>query len=100
MINLSQIQGFDWDDGNAEKNWTKHNVTPEECEGAFNDNFLLILPDKIHSQKETRYHALGKTINNKFLFIAFTVRNNQIRIISARNMNKKERKIYDKTKKN
>ena len=95
MINLSQLTGFDWDDGNTNKNWTKHRVDYKECEEIFNDNFLFILPDNVHSQKENRYHALGKTNHNRFLFISFTVRNNKIRIISARDMNKKERKIYE-----
>ena len=96
MINLSQLQGFNWDDGNAEKNWVKHKITPEECEKVFNDVFLLILYDKLHFKKEIRYYALGKIINNRFLFIAFTVRGDKIRVISARDMNKQERKIYAK----
>ena len=95
MINLSQLIGFDWDDGNTDKNRTKHGVDYKECEEIFNDIFLFILPDDFHSQKENRYHALGRTNNNRFLFMSFTIRNNKIRIISARDMNKKERKIYE-----
>ena len=94
MINLSQLIGFDWDDGNMEKNWEKHKVNFKECEEIFNDSLLLVLPDNLHSQKEDRYHALGRINNNRFLFISLTIRKNKIRIISARGMNKKERKIY------
>ena len=96
MINLSQLQGFSWDRGNLTKNWLKHKVYLNECEEIFFNKSLLILPDKLHSQKEKRYHALGKTNNSRFLFVAFTIRNNKIRIISARDMNIKERKIYEK----
>lgn len=61
-----------------------------------NNEPLLILPDKAHSQIEERYHALGKTNDNRLLFIAFTFRNKKVRIISARKMSNKEKKIYEK----
>ena len=65
MINFSKIIGFDWDDGNIEKNWIKHKVSFKECEEIFFNEPLLILDDIKHSQKEYRYFALGKTNNNK-----------------------------------
>lgn len=95
MLKLSQIIGFDWDGGNIDKNWTKHNVKVEECEQVFFNKPLLIFSDHKHSKKETRLYALGKTIDNKLLFISFTIRIKKIRIISARKMNKKEQKIYE-----
>ena len=96
MINFSKITGFNWDDGNIEKNWIKHKISFKECEEIFFNEPLLILDDIKHSQKEYRYFALGKTNNNKFLFIVFTIRLNKIRIISARIMNKNEKKQYEK----
>lgn len=95
MFKLSQIIGFDWDSGNVDKNWTKHKVKAEECEQVFFNKPLLIFPDHKHSEKEKRHYVLGKTIDNKLLFISFTIRKNKIRIISARKMNKKEQKIYE-----
>ena len=99
MLKLSQIIGFDWDNYNIDKNWLKHRVLPEECEQVFFNKPIFIYPDFKHSQKETRFHALGKTHINRTLFIVFTVRRKKIRIISARDMNNKERKKYDKQEK-
>ncbi|MCK4554056.1 BrnT family toxin [Candidatus Parcubacteria bacterium] len=97
MINLSQLEGFDWDDGNAEKNWAKHKVTPEECEEAFFDEDKKITKDKLHSNNEDRYIFIGKTTQERLLYSVFTVRNNKIRIISSRDINKKEIQLYEKT---
>ncbi|MFH1565518.1 MAG: BrnT family toxin [bacterium] len=95
MIDLTKLEEFDWDTGNIHKNWIKHGVDNKECEEIFNNEPLLILPDNIHSQVEERYHALGKTNNGRLLFAAFTFRNNKVRIISARKMSNKEKKIYE-----
>lgn len=95
MFNLSRIVGFDWDKGNISKNWKKHKVKAEECEQIFFNKPLIISPDPKHSQIEDRFYALGRTIEGKLLFIAFTIRKNKIRIISARIMNKIEKKIYE-----
>jgi uncharacterized DUF497 family protein len=95
MIDLSVISGFDWDDNNREKNWDKHGVLASECEEVFFNLPLLLQPDPSHSQKETRYYVLGQTIIGRRLFIAFTIRGDKIRVISARDMSKKERSIYE-----
>lgn len=95
MIDLSQIIGFDWDENNREKNWEKHGVLASECEEAFFNLPLLLQSDPSHSQKEPRYYVLGHTIADRRLFIAFTVRQNKIRVISARDMSRKERSIYE-----
>ncbi len=97
MIDLSQITGFDWDENNREKNWEKHRVLAGECEEVFFNLPLLLQPDPTHSQEEPRYYVLGHTITGRWLFIAFTVRENRIRVISARDMSKKERKFYEQT---
>lgn len=89
------VVGFDWDDGNRDKNLLKHKVSNGECEQAFFNEPLIIMPDTKHSQKERRYAAFGLTDENKKLTIIFTVRGNLIRVISARRMNGKERRFYE-----
>lgn len=96
MLKLSQIKGFDWDNYNIDKNWLKHQVTPEECEQVFIDKKNKTLRDTFHSEKEKRYIIIGKTFAQRLLFIAFTVRSNRVRIISARDLKKnKEIKLYE-----
>ena len=96
MTKIFQFTTFDWNKGNLDKNWKKHNVSNSECEEVFFNEPLLISEDEKHSQKEKRLQALGKTENNRLLFISFTIRNNNIRIISARNMSRKEKQHYEK----
>ena len=91
---LEQCVGFQWDAGNTDKNWINHKVTIIECEQIFFNQPLLITDDVKHSRTEKRYYVLGKTDMDRKLFIAFTIRKNLIRIISARDMNKKEKKNY------
>ena len=93
-VSLPEFRGFDWDDGNIEKNWLAHHVTPQEAEQAFFNRPLVVADDEKHSQAEKRYHVLGQTDEDRPLFIAFTVRKQRVRVISARDMNRKERKVY------
>ena len=92
--NLSKCTSFQWDEGNLDKNWLKHEVSFSECEQVFFNLPLVTCKDAGHSEKEERYYVLGKTDAERFLYIVFTVRKKQIRIISARDMNKKERQVY------
>jgi uncharacterized DUF497 family protein len=92
---LRHCLGFEWDKGNIDKNWIKHKVSSSECEQIFFNHPLLIQNDILHSTTEERYYALGKTDISRFLFVVFTVRNNLIRVISARDMSRKERKAYN-----
>jgi hypothetical protein len=96
MIDLSQITGFDWDSGNARKN-EKHGVSMAEAEQVFFNAPLLLLEDGGHSQNEPRVHALGKTDEGRTLHITFTLRQSGrlIRVISARDMHRKERAVYE-----
>ncbi len=96
MINTDQFDGFDWDAGNSEKNWLKHGVTPAECEEVFFNQPLLVASDPSHSEREPRYFALGRTDGERQLFVAFTGRGTKIRVISARDMSRRERAIYAK----
>ena len=97
MIDLSYVTGFDWDENNREKNWEKHQVLAGECEEVFFNLPLLLESDPDHSQKEPRYYVLGHTIAGRRLFIAFTIREDKIRVISACDMSKKERSICEQT---
>lgn len=91
---LEQCTGFQWDRENSGKNWIRHRVTDSECEQVF-FNKPIISADVIkHLKTEKRWYALGRTDQSRYLFVVFTIRKNLIRIISARDMNKKERKIY------
>ena len=87
---LRQCHGFDWDEANTDKNWFKHKVSPTECEQIFFNHPLVIQDDIKNSDNEKRFYALGKTDMKRFLFIAFTVRTDLIRVISARDMSRKE----------
>lgn len=96
MVDLARFTGFKWDEGNARKN-EKHGVLPMEVEQVFFNQPLLLLDDVRHSQVEPRFHALGKTHGGRLLHITFAVREEatKIRIVSARDMHRKERTIYE-----
>lgn len=96
MIDLSAIVGFDWDSGNERKN-DKHGVSMAEAEQVFFNAPLLLLDDVGHSQQEARFHALGQTDEGRPLHITFTLRRSSelIRVISARDMHRKERSVYE-----
>lgn len=98
MIDLGKVSGFDWDDGNARKN-DKHGVSMAESEQVFFNEPLLLIADTKHSYGESRFHALGKTDDGRMLHITFTLRqaDKKIRVISARDMHRKERAIYEQT---
>jgi hypothetical protein len=87
--------GFEWDKNNKLKNWEKHKVDFRECEQLFFNRPIKTFLDVKHSQVENRYAGLGITDEGRKLFIIFTIRNSKIRVISARDMNQKERKLYE-----
>jgi uncharacterized DUF497 family protein len=92
---FSECLGFDWDTSNIDKNWLKHRVSPAECEQIFFNRPLVVREDIAHSKTEIRFYTLGQTDSKRQLFIVFTVRNNLIHIISARDMSRKEKKVYN-----
>lgn len=96
-MQLLQPIAFEWDEGNHQKNTLKHQVENSECEQVILNENSLLFDDFLHSTRETRYNIIGLTDNQKMLFIAFTIRNNRIRVISARKADKKERRLYEKT---
>src|SRR6266571_3063816 len=102
MLDVDRVEGFDWDEGNKRKSEERHGVSHSESEQVFFSVPLLMLQDIKHSQGEPRFHALGKTESGRLLHITFTTRaeGNKIRVISARDMNRKERMIYEEKSQN
>lgn len=96
-FDFSKVEGFDWDKGNLE-HIKKHNVEYTECEEAFLSEGPNITEDESHSQIEERYRVYSETSKGRLLFIIITLRENKIRVISARDQNKKERKEYKEGK--
>jgi uncharacterized DUF497 family protein len=96
MFALERVIGFDWDAGNSRKSTDKHGVSQAEAEQVF-FNDPLVLADPAHSGSEVRFHALGRTDEARLLHITFTLRQSgvKIRVISARAMHRRERRIYE-----
>jgi uncharacterized protein len=96
MIDLDRVESFEWDAGNRGKN-VKHGVADGEAEQVFLGEPLFISPDPAHSSYESRFHALGQSFDGRLLHVTFTLRNDgrRLRVISARDMHRKERSIYE-----
>jgi uncharacterized protein len=92
---MQEINGFDWDNGNKSKSLIKHTVTIEEAEQVFMDQLAMFFEDREHSDIELRFKVLGVTRQDRLLTVAFTIRNNKIRVVSARDMQRNERLVYD-----
>ncbi len=97
MIDFGLVVGFEWDKGDARKH-EKHGVSQSEAEEVFFDARLLMSPDAHHSADEPRLHALGLTLTGRLLHVTFTLRvdGTRIRVISARDVHRKERQIYER----
>lgn len=93
---LDECIGFDWNEANAQKNWQRHQVTQEEAEDVFFNEPLTVRGDIRHSRREKRYYALGQTSTGRHLFVALTIRRKLIRVISVRDMNRREQEFYGK----
>lgn len=91
---LAEVTGFEWDAGNASKNWTKHTVSQPECEQVFFNAPRALAADFGHSAREPRWFALGQTDAGRLLLVVFTLRGSLIRVISARPMSRREREVY------
>jgi uncharacterized DUF497 family protein len=94
MDRLRGCTGFQWDQGNAEKNWKRHSVSRNEAEEVFFNEPLVVADDEAHSASEERYYILGPTNRRRLLFVVFAIRRRRIRVISARDMTKRERELY------
>jgi uncharacterized DUF497 family protein len=97
MIDLGRVEGFEWDSGNDRKNADKHGVTQSEAEEVFFGEPLLLVRDARHSTLEPRFHALGRTDAGRRVHVTFTLREDgmRIRVISARDMSRRERAVYE-----
>jgi uncharacterized protein len=91
---IEQCKGFQWDAANSGKIWVRHHVTPTECEELFFNHPLIVGEDHKHSSAEGRMYSLGQSDAGRLLFVAFTIRGRFIRVVSARDMSRKERRIY------
>ena len=96
---LAACTGFDWDEANVAKNWERHRVTPEEAEDVFFHDPFVLRSDSAHSRREKRYSALGKTAQGRKLFVAFTIRRKLIRVISVRDVSRREDEEYQRHEK-
>jgi len=90
---LTKLNDFEWDLGNID-HIKKHNFKIKECEDSFLNKPLFISEDKSHSQAETRYKLMGRSSESRNLILVFTIRRDRIRVISVRDQNKNERKLY------
>jgi uncharacterized protein len=96
--NLAKCRGFQWDEDNAEKNWVKHRVSRGETEQVFFNRPLVLTAGEQRAESTPRYYALGQTDANRLLFIVFTIRDDLIRVVSARPMSRRERRVYEHAK--
>ncbi len=92
---LSEATGFEWDEYNSKKNQDAHGVEPGECEELFFNQPLLVVEDRKHSGMEPRFHAMGASDSGRKMLAVFTLRGSKIRVISVRDMSRKERAIYE-----
>jgi uncharacterized DUF497 family protein len=92
---FEKFAGFQWDEGNSNKNLLKHHVEDWECEQLFFNEPLLVLDDPKHSLVEKRWAAFGRTDGGRLLVVIFTRRGKLLRVISAREMNRKEILFYE-----
>lgn len=95
-MSLGRCTGFEWDFANADKIWNRHEVSRAECEQVFFNRPLVVADDQEHSGAEKRYYALGKAESGRRLFVVFTIRGELIRMISARDMSRRERRVFDR----
>jgi uncharacterized DUF497 family protein len=99
-FDVESLSGFDWDDGNIYKNEALHNISYKFIEEVFFNEPLLIIEDFEHSDNECRCVVYGMDNKNNKIMVVFTIRNELIRVISARNMTKQEKKFYENNKNN
>ena len=91
---LGDLDGFEWDEGNSDKNWHNHQVRQAEAEQVLLNRPVVVAADLKHSRTEARYLALGRTESGRYLAIVFTTRGTLVRVISARPMSRVERRVY------
>ncbi len=93
---FESLEGFQWDEGNSEKAWVRHEVSHAECEQLFLNRPIIVTFDEDHSKPERRCVALGHADSGRQLIIVFALRGSLLRVISGRPMSRRERGIYAK----
>jgi uncharacterized protein len=93
---VAGLSGFEWDEGNANKNWERHGLSRAEAEQVFLNAPIVLAAYVGHSSREQRFGALGRTSADRLLAIVFTIRGDLLRVISARPMSRRERKLHVK----
>ncbi len=86
---------FDWDENKAVSNRSKHGVSFEEAKTVFDDPLYVDFYDPAHSEEEDRYLIVGESNQRRLLIASYTERGNLIRLISAREVTRTERKVYE-----
>jgi uncharacterized DUF497 family protein len=97
LDDIAKCDGFEWDDDNVFKNWHRHGVSPAECEEVFFNRPFVVGRDAEHSRSESRFFALGLSDSGRGLFVVFTLRETLIRVISARDMTRREWRRYGRS---
>ena len=91
---FENLEGFQWDEGNSEKTWVRHEVSQAECEQLFLNRPIVVTFDEDHSKVERRFVALGRADSGREITVVFTIRGSLLRVISGRPMSRRERGIY------
>lgn len=89
------IEGFEWDENKAQQNLAKHDVSFVEAATVFLDSLSVTVDDPDHSQSEQRYIIIGYSNRGRLLVVVHVDRGDNIRIISARQATRYERRIYE-----
>ena len=86
---------FEWNPDKARSNLKKHEVSFNEASTVFNDPLSMTFPDPNHSYSEDRYVIIGLSSAGRILVIPHTDRADRVRIISAREATRNERRFYE-----
>jgi len=86
---------FEWNETKAGINQKKHGISFFEAAEVFSDDHSSCIHDPDHSHDEDRYLLFGVSLQGNHLVVSFTERLETIRIISARQMTRLERKAYE-----
>jgi hypothetical protein len=86
---------FEWDPRKAVNNLKKHGISFTEAGTVFGDEFAITVSDPDHFDDEDRFITIGRSNRRRLLIVSHTDRADKIRIISARELTRAERKAYE-----
>ena len=87
---------FEWEKNKAEANFSKHGVSFNEAKTIFADPLYIDFYDPDHSDDEDRYIIIGESKRRRLLMVSYTEREHKTRLISAREVTRREREYYEK----